>query len=73
MARMRIINGRGAEILKRIILPLAVCLLVLATIPHKFGWIDVGLSAIAVPLAAIAVFGVSCLWEKLIPNKPNSN
>jgi hypothetical protein len=70
---MRVANGKSAEVVKRAALPLTVCLLAIAYVPHKFGWTDAGMIAIAVPVAAIGVFAASYAWEHLGRNKPNSN
>lgn len=70
---MRDANGKSSEILKRVVLPFIVGLLAVAYVPHKFGWIDVELVAIAVPMAAIGVFAASYAWEHFGTSKPNSH
>lgn len=61
--------GKVAEIFKPVMLPLACCILVLSILPpRRFGWLDVEFSVIAVVVAALAVFAISHLWEKLRRN-----
>jgi hypothetical protein len=70
---MRTLKGPVADSLKRMILPLTAGLLGIAYLPHRFGWTDVVLIAIAVLIGAIAVFSISYLWEQLGRNKSKSN
>lgn len=60
------LQGKIPESFKRAVLPLAFCLWVLSTMPlRRFGWLDVELSVIAIVVAALAVFAISHVWEKL--------
>jgi hypothetical protein len=69
---MRIAKSKGTDILKRTIVPLTACLLVLAFLPsRKFGRIDVEVITLAVLMATIEVFVVFYLWKKLKRNNSN--
>lgn len=47
-------GGEYMQPFKQMLLPLSACLFVFLAIPHKTGWIDVGIIALAIPLAVIA-------------------